>query len=225
MKSLAQIAGNLQPTREPTSRLYASAAYDINEVFKTLKATFTAFRVAYSSDDDMRLAKKVWTKALIENGITSHEQIAFGMRKARQQETDFAPSVGKFIAWCKPTAEDFGLELSAVVNEIVRRRGVFKGQEFKFSHPVIKLINDRIGYQIYRVNAESFTKTVKSELENWVKRLANGEQLPEPMLALEHAKSNTKPYAEQIGYEPKSFEAKALMDRINRNKRGASNDV
>lgn len=36
------------------------------------------------------------------------EQIKYGFAKARQSESDFLPSCGKFISWCEPTAEDMG---------------------------------------------------------------------------------------------------------------------
>lgn len=219
MKSLTQIAPNLQ--RAPQTRqsqISPSAAYDINDVFKSLKATLSAFRVAFQNDEDLRLAKKSWTKALIENGITTHEQIAKGMRKARQQETDFVPSAGKFISWCKPSAEDLGLTVDGVSLEIDRYQNRMTGETVEFSHWVVEEITIKHGFSLKRAQTKLRNQIIADELSKWAKHIQDGGLKPERLMRIESNQS--KSYAEQINYEPTSFAAKALMDRIDRNKKG-----
>jgi hypothetical protein len=93
----------------PVEQLSEQAAWTINDIFKSLQASFPAWKHAFPSDKELNLAKKVWTKGLMESGITSLIEIKLGMRQARASDSDFFPSVGKFIGWCKPTPEAFGL--------------------------------------------------------------------------------------------------------------------
>lgn len=215
MKSLTQVATILHGglASQPT-QLNAEAAYNINDVFKALEATFSAFNHAFPTDDKLAYGKKVWTKALIENGITSIEQISAGTRKARASESNFIPSVGKFISWCNPSLEDIGLDLASVVNEIASYQKRFNGDEFVFSHRVIELINARVGFEIRNVSAERFTKIVSGELNRWIKHLASGGQLPEVRLAIESNKSPEKCLADQVSYKVTSGPAKDLLDRV-----------
>ena len=222
MKSLTQVASNLHSgmAKPQPTQLNAEAAYNINDVFKALEATFPAFKHAFSTDEKLAYGKKVWTKALIENGITSTDQISTGMRKARACESDFVPSVGKFISWCSPSVEDIGLDLASVVNEIANYQKRFKDDEFTFSHRVIELVNAHVGYEIRKVSAERFAKIVSGELNKWIKHLANGGQLPDMHLAIEFDGSPSKCLADQVGYQVISGPAKALLDRV----RGKRND-
>ena len=72
----------------------------INYLFRELQAAFPAWKQAFPDTDSLNAAKKAWAKGLIENGIISTELIKNGLVKARSSESDFFPSVGKFIAWC-----------------------------------------------------------------------------------------------------------------------------
>jgi len=111
MKSMNQLARShrvpVHPVADVTS-LNQQAAYDINDIFKSLRAVFPTFRLTFPDDESLRVGKKVWVKTLLEGKITSLSQIAVGMRRARASG-DFMPSAGKFAEWCRPTAEDLGL--------------------------------------------------------------------------------------------------------------------
>ena len=80
----------------------------INKVFDQLSIIFPAWKYNWKTDQEISSAKMEWTKAFNENDITTLEQIKFGFAKARQSESDFLPSPGKFISWCKPSPEDLG---------------------------------------------------------------------------------------------------------------------
>ena len=205
-----------QETIKQPRMLSENTAALVNQVFSELQAIFPAWRHAYPDTPTLDAAKRTWTLALFENQIRSVEQINTGLRKARKSGSPHIPSVGQFVTWCKPSAEDFGLSLDQVYSEITLRRGKYKGQNFEFSHPVIAQINTRVGFQLYQLNTEKFRLVIKQELAHWLQRLAAGEQLPEPRPALESNQSPAKCYADQIGYKPKSFSAKALIDRVSR---------
>jgi hypothetical protein len=78
----------------------------VDKIFDQLSAIFPAWGVAFKDPKQISTAKKEWIKALQENNINSIEHLKAGFRKARASQSDFVPSVGKFIAWCNPCAED-----------------------------------------------------------------------------------------------------------------------
>lgn len=80
----------------------------IDKVFKELALIFPAWKNNWSSEEQLNSVKLQWTKAFIENGICTIEQIQAGFSKARQHNSDFLPSCGKFISWCEPLPEDMG---------------------------------------------------------------------------------------------------------------------
>lgn len=77
----------------------------VNQIFIELQAAFPAWKHTFPTNESLSTAKVTWMKALVEARIVRKEQIAQGLRVARQCESDFFPSVGKFISWCK-TAEN-----------------------------------------------------------------------------------------------------------------------
>ena len=96
-----------KPEPQRTGNEYASSL--INDLFKSLQAAKPGWRASFKTDEEFRLLKKTWVKAFIENGINTPEQLALGMKRVRADESDFVPSVGKFIKWCKPDPADVGL--------------------------------------------------------------------------------------------------------------------
>lgn len=113
MKDLKSLVGNIQNNglqnyqkKEVVIDEFAKSIID--KVFSQLSVIFPAWKHAWPTDKEMSLAKMEWTKAFTENNIVSVEQIQHGFLKARKVDTDFLPSCGKFISWCKPTAEDLG---------------------------------------------------------------------------------------------------------------------
>jgi hypothetical protein len=91
----------------------SEAAEFVNDLFKSLQVAYPAWKQAFGTEQDLKLTKKSWIRAFAESGITRNEQVALGMKRARQDQSDFFPSSGKFITWCKPTPEDFGLPTSS----------------------------------------------------------------------------------------------------------------
>lgn len=91
-----------QQSRESTEKL-------INGLFAELRAICTAWRQAWPDQSTYDLAKDHWVGGFMDAEINSIEQIEFGLKKQRQSVKPFVPSIGEFIAMCKPAASDFNL--------------------------------------------------------------------------------------------------------------------
>lgn len=87
----------------------------VDQVFKQLASIFPAWQHAWKTQQAIDTAKKEWVKAFIENDVNTVDQLRSGFRKARASDSAFLPSVGKFIKWCKPSLEDFGIDDSQML--------------------------------------------------------------------------------------------------------------
>ncbi|RZI91656.1 MAG: Replication protein P [Pseudomonas sp.] len=81
----------------------------VEKIFRQLQGIFPAYKQAWPDDKALNAARRNWTAALIEAGISHIEQVRYAILQCRRSGSPFAPSVGQFIAWCKPTPEQLGL--------------------------------------------------------------------------------------------------------------------
>jgi hypothetical protein len=107
-----------------------------------------------------------------EAGITNMEQVAAGMRIARQQAKPFLPSPGQFIAWCR--AEEsaaIGLpdaaELVDMVYQYSRTRGQYPDAEsYPWpNHATYWMVTTL--YQVMRSAGLSDAELRRRALMNW----------------------------------------------------------
>ena len=197
--------------REQTQQV----AQIINGLFVQLAAAFPASLVN-RSQEDVNEIRRQWVLAFKENGITTLEQVEAGMRMVRRQERPFLPSPGQFIKWCKDSGTVLGVTLVDVMNEFhrySREKGLHTGgaERFPWSHPVMYwVVTDtrRAMYQRQLSEAET-EKYAAKKLEDWALKVAAGEQIPSPVLALENNQEAipTNHVSRQQGFHPegKSF--------------------
>ncbi|EPJ0400951.1 MULTISPECIES: replication protein P [unclassified Providencia] len=96
-----KLSSLIQPINKPTG-INEHAEKLVDMLFDNLVQIFPAAKyTVFLNQDDISATKRQWVLAFIENGITSVEQLKAGMSVARQQESDFFPSCGKFISWCR----------------------------------------------------------------------------------------------------------------------------
>ncbi len=82
-----------------------------------LKSMKSGWRAAFKSQEELDRYKKQMIKACWENRVNTQEQLDRGLAKARIDESDFFPSVGKFIKWCKPPQHHEHLAMAKATRE------------------------------------------------------------------------------------------------------------
>ena len=171
--------------QRPSQRLDTQAAWQINDIFKSLQATFPAWRNSLQTPEEARIAKKVFTKGLMESGVTSIAEIQLGMKQARASGSAFFPSIGQFIGWCKPMPEDFGL-LSVGEAYIAACNGNGKNNE-AVHHAAIATGP----FDLRRsTSGDNVCKRFEYNYAVVVRRVMNGEQLGQPITkAIENSDS------------------------------------
>ncbi|MGL5370814.1 MAG: replication protein P [Plesiomonas shigelloides] len=181
----------MMPTSNQQRVVNPQAERLVDVLFENLKRVFPAAEsTVLKTLADEAAAKRQWILAFAENGITTKEQLAAGMRVARTVESDFFPSVGKFVSWCNAGAPNqFGLPaVDDVMDEFDRyssRHHDYSSPElFPWSAPVMYWIVLDIRRAMYKYNhtAAEVRKNAEKNLKSWEKKLLAGETVPAPVV-------------------------------------------
>ncbi len=148
-----QAKSNICQARPEPASLNTEAVGFVNDLFKSLQVAYPAWRQAFPTDQDLQLAKKSWIRAFAENGVTAKEQVARGMKRARRDESDFFPSVGKFISWCRLSPEEMGLPPEDLAWREINQHS-HHVLVHKWSHPAIYEAGSRTGWFDIRTRSD-----------------------------------------------------------------------
>lgn len=174
-KPISNIASNLRFQEQHNApqefELPPQAITIVNNLFNDLKGICTAWKQTFTDQAIEQAAKQQWAQALVENGIINQQQIELGMKKARALAKPWFPSSGEFIAWCKPSLEDYGLPSA---KQALRK--VISGQ--RKSHPVLFLAAQATGSrELKTMQHELLLKLFTRNYEIVCQRFISGEDL------------------------------------------------
>jgi hypothetical protein len=170
----------------------ARLAKATEKLMATLLPTLTTYYPVFASqfcqtDEQTHAVMAQYAKRMLEEGVDA-AGFAKGIQllERRAATERFAPNPSEFAVMCKPSLAELGIpEFQTVFLQIVERNGARAGEAFEFSHPIIRLISQRKGALIRELTGLEFERAIKAEYDHWVKRIASGETLPEPLLAIE----------------------------------------
>lgn len=132
----------------------------INNLFIRFDAIFPAAVHTLKDNGTLGSAKYEWTLALLENGITSVEQLEQGIKMARNSGDTFLPPMAKFIKWCKPSCEDIGAPtLEQAYDEACQKSHPCYGEK-NWSHESVRYAASKAGSHFLRTEPTSKSKSV-----------------------------------------------------------------
>lgn len=185
--ALARMAQSSTPQKVVNN--HAEQLVDV--LFRNLKQIFPAsVNTIFKNESEELTAKRQWIAAFAENGITTREQLQNGMRHARASDNPFWPAVGQFIKWCKE--EDYvalGLPDEDQLYELYREYCKMRGwREMKWPSNacywmVTKIYSDMRSKSL---TDSEVKKLCAKELRNMTARIKSGENIPAPVLQVEH---------------------------------------
>lgn len=177
-------SGEMTPIGEPTEedKLF------VNDLFIELSGIFPAWKNAFDGIDGIRAAKRNWMAGLVDAGINQISQIQNGLRKARQSDNPFMPSVGQFINWCNVNPEELGLpSVNTALNEILSRQRLpeFGQGQKEYSCGFVFAIANYIecdSYRFARMETEKANKEFSVVYNRYLKRAIAGEVFEIPVM-------------------------------------------
>ena len=108
----------------------------------------------------LNAAKLQWSRALIEAGICTKEQIAIGFKVARTSDIPFFPSPGMFIKWCQPSPEAFGIPSADAAYNLIIMRKITES-----THDMVKIISKRTRWERQTLSADEYRKVFEREYQ------------------------------------------------------------
>lgn len=212
--AMARMAGG---SYDPQKLVNTEAESLVDSLFRQLKQIFpAASQTNLRTDADEKTAKRQWIAAFAENGIKTREQLTAGVRHSRASESPFWPSPGQFIKWCKDSKSVLGVDAADAMKEFHRygrekHRHMGGAEAFPWAHEVFYWVvcdARRAMYQRQLSDAE-VEKFITKKLDEWAQKVAAGEKIPAPVVALENKQEPIPVNHESrsFGYHPpgKSF--------------------
>ncbi|WP_438863782.1 replication protein P [Neptunicella sp.] len=177
----------------------------------SLKPIFTVYFPDFVNkfpDDEMQdWVMREYAQQLVDLRISS-DQLKLGIRKCKTLK--FRPNPYQFAQLCKPSAEDLNLpSVDDAFVEVIRRYGVSKGDDnFVFSHRVVALTAERVGFKVYRMPEHDARELFDLEYSYWVTRACE-DTLPEVRKAITYVPPEVIPINVYMsdGHIPKVPEA------------------
>ena len=156
----------------------------VNKLFVELQSIFPSWKQAWPTDEALAAAKKSWIKGFMSAGISSLEQIRFGIHQCRKSGGDFAPSVGRFIRWCEPTPEMLGLPDAAKAYREACANS-HPASDRQWSHPAVHHAACETGlYELANMPEEKSRRLFERNYSITVRMVMEGQPLREIPLAL-----------------------------------------
>ncbi|EDZ3389690.1 phage replication protein [Salmonella enterica] len=189
-EQMRRIANNM-PEQHDDKPQVEQVAKVINNVFSQLMTAFPA-TTANRSQAEMNEIRRQWVLAFRENGITTMEQVAAGMRVARRQERPFLPSPGQFVAWCREGSGVLGVSVDDIMSEYWRWRTLV------FRYPTSEQFPWRDKNPLYyhvclelrrrgtegQLSEKELVRAAGDILHDWEKRALAGKPIPPVRRAL-----------------------------------------
>jgi len=195
-----------------------------NDIFRQLSQIFPGFRASIKTQDDLNTMRQQWVLAMVEGGIRTLDQIEKGLSAARNADTDFLPSCGRFVSWCNANNRAaLGLptddEVMAEFKRYAREKYRFASPEnFEWSHPVMYWVVLDVRRMMYQHNFTDVEvlRSIKKHMHKWERELKEGRRIPAPVKQL--ADKRRPPAAADI-LDPSGSAAfresgKAFLERI-----------
>lgn len=157
------------PVRQQMQPLTEHDTKTVSRLLEQLKAVFPAWQRAYPTEELQRSALAEWTRALVDAGCTSREQLQRGMRVARSKPHPWIPSTGEFIQWCQITPESLGLPtLDTALVEVRTRR---------FTHPAVELAAKATSWERQTLSLDAYRPVFEQAYAQLLRRVVAGEDL------------------------------------------------
>lgn len=198
MKSLSTVLNDITaggvakvPVRQHIQPLTEHDTKTVSRLLEQLKAVFPAWQRAYPTEELQRSALAEWTRALVDAGCTTREQLQLGMRVARSKPHPWIPSTGEFIQWCQVTPELLGLPaLDTALVEVRTRR---------FTHPAVELAARATSWERQTLSLEAYRPVFEQAYAQLLCRVVAGEDLGDEVL-------KGLPTREQIRHSPEFYQ-------------------
>lgn len=150
----------------------------INDLFLFLKTSYSSFKNNFKTDAEVGHAKREWARTLVENGITTPEQIFIGKIAVRKMGGQWAPGPSDFCKMCCPP--DLGIpEMTQAYYEAANAAHNVKAH--RWSHGIVYAAGKEVGWhQLKTATAATTQPQFNRVYKDMVNRMHQGETFKAP---------------------------------------------
>lgn len=179
------------PTTQSEPQSYSDVVDQIvNECLRQMAIIKPSLNyTSFKTPDEKEMYGAQLLTAFNESGINSVSQIKIGLKRLREDASDFAPSIGKFVLWCKPTLSEMGLlEPYHAYKEASVNCGSNSGNR-SWSHKVVWHAARKTGFlELKSERRQDIFKQFEKDYAEVVRAFIAGEDLCEIPECIEHKK-------------------------------------
>lgn len=191
MKNISELI-NTGIVKYQQSKEKSSMIDEVADVFNAfceqLIIVFPASSTVLKDENSKKTFKQQWLQAFKENGITKLEYLRAGLKVARGQNTNFLPSTGTFIAWCRQgMAEQVGLptpsELIKMLMDFSAQNGIVEAEDYPFpNNACYWLVTNLICEMRERnLSKKELLEQARIDLSEMAKKIIDGQEIPKPV--------------------------------------------
>lgn len=191
MKNISELI-NTGIVKYQQSKEKSSMIDDVADVFNAfceqLIIVFPASSIVLKDENSKKTFKQQWLQAFKENGITKLEYLRAGLKVARGKNTNFLPSTGIFIAWCRQgMAEQVGLptpsELIKMLMDFSAQNGIVEAEDYPFpNNACYWLVTNLICEMRERnLSKKELLEQARIDLSEMAKKIIDGQEIPKPV--------------------------------------------
>lgn len=158
----------------------------INIMLSRFSSIMPFFKYRFDSEDEFNDFVREWTLGLIEEGVCNEFYIQNGLRVMRKK-TKFPQSIAEFVSWCRSfDAEELGVPSEKEL--LLRYRRFLAVQNTNYHFEFKNDLEYWILISVYRaeyycrhstpLTESELLKAIKSERQQWIEKLSQGETVP-----------------------------------------------
>lgn len=179
------------PSKTPgTTSLTETDQKIVDRLFVRLQAIFPKWREIWTSDGELKAAKKQWTRAIAVKGLADPQIIKLGIEKAEIIGWVRPPSPAQFCEWCIDGAkEKAGIPSKEnAVSQVmaVARKSDYARKRTKLSPSVYQMCRFIDWYDFQKLNVEKATKAAERAYDQMIEHWRSGREFAEQPTMIEH---------------------------------------
>lgn len=150
----------------------------INDLFFFLKTQYSSFKNGLKLPAEVAAAKREWSRTLIENGITSQDQIMIGKIAVRKMGGEWAPGPSDFCKMCIP--QDLGIpEVTQAYYEAANAST--HPTKHNWSHGIVYAAGKQVGWHMLKTQTANVTQPQFNRIyKDMINRMHMGEVFTAP---------------------------------------------
>jgi len=109
----------------------------VDKLFVFFYSICRGFDKQYQDPKRLNIEKTQWIKAFMDIGFNTLEKVQLGVKKCRLESPINTPTIGQFVKWCTPSAQDLGIPDIEDAYLEACKNSHFAISEKQWSHPAV----------------------------------------------------------------------------------------